>query len=160
MKWLHTSVDTLNKHERLLFVTHNENVWLIVVFWLTYYVIRCFNVKHFVIYDFVCTVWFFHLTLFRQFYNEILLCINRLYNRCLRYNLPDITKATSVCVCVDVRSKAGGEFKGIVCQSNRSTFLEILKMKVRWERWHVSTVTCHEATVSSLLEVLSIQHWK
>lgn len=32
MKRLHTSVDTLNKHERLLFVTHNVKVRLIVVF--------------------------------------------------------------------------------------------------------------------------------
>lgn len=30
MKRLHTSVDTLNKHERLLFVTHNVKVGLIV----------------------------------------------------------------------------------------------------------------------------------
>lgn len=32
MKRLHTSVDTLNKHECLLFVTHNAKLWLIAVF--------------------------------------------------------------------------------------------------------------------------------
>lgn len=32
MKRLHNSVDTLNKHERLLFLTHNVKIGVIVIF--------------------------------------------------------------------------------------------------------------------------------
>lgn len=36
-----------------------------------------------------------------------------------------------VCVCVCAQSEAGGNYKGIVSQSSRSTCLKILTMKVR-----------------------------